>query len=160
MAGRLTMEARVELARGKAGGLGVERGKVLEDLPPPPPEDLRVTGGGPDDAPLLGGGFPCSEDEGAACFGGGVPWCGPLEEEEAAEPNDPVLEDREDPDFGEWPTLEGEAFVDAAAPALEAGPEAAEDLTGAAPTSAVSESGLCSAERCGDTEVVPTDFQC
>ena len=115
----------MELARGNAGGLGVDRGKVLEDLPPEvlPPEDLRVTGGGPDEAPLLGV-FPGSEAEGAACFG-------PLEE---AEPNDPVLDDLEDPDFGEWPALVGEAFDDAATPAFAAGPEGA-DLTGAAPAS-------------------------
>lgn len=42
---------KVELARGKDGGFGVDRGKVLEDLPP---EGFLLTTGGPDESGRAG----------------------------------------------------------------------------------------------------------
>lgn len=55
------------LALGKAGGLGVDLGKVFEDLPP---EDFLTTGGGPDESGRLV--FTCSEEEDKGCLAD--PW--------------------------------------------------------------------------------------
>lgn len=74
----------MELALGKAGGFGVDLGKVFEDLAP---EDFLTTGGGPDESGRAV--FTCSDDEDKGCLA--EPWKPTLED--GIEGVEPVFED-------------------------------------------------------------------
>lgn len=105
----------MELALGKAGGLGVDLGKVFEDLPP---DDFLITGGGPEESGRVV--FTCSDEEDRRCF----PWKPPLGD--GVDVVEPVLEDGVD---AAWAVL-GEVLVVGAldkidVPVLEVGPDAA-----------------------------------
>lgn len=107
----------MELALGKDGGLGVDLGKVFEDLPP---EDFLTTGGGPDESGRVG--FAWSDEEGEGCLVG--PWKPLLGDGTVGV--EPVFEDGlAGTDLGEVLRLGLGALDESAVLVLEAGPDVA-----------------------------------